>query len=490
MSIRILLADEHQMIRQGLRTLLENEPDLEVAEAGNGQAVMRLAKELAPAMVILDLALPDINGLDLIRELTGASPGVKIIAMSNHSDRRLVVNVLKSGAAGYLLKDCAFEELTRAVREVASHRAYISPDLSDLVIQDYLGALRESEARFRTIFEDATIGMALVDLDGLIVESNPSLQRMLGYSREELRHKSFYHFTPAEDAQRCLKFFQEMVEGKRASFQIDKPFVRRDGRMAWGRLTVSPFRGDKEHLRFAIGMVQDITEQKKSEEEIRSYQEQLRSLASELSLTEEHERRRLATELHDQVGQILALVQIKLGALRASASAANLTAPLDEIRRLLEQSIRYTRSLTFELSPPILYDLGFEAAVEWLADTMHEQHGIPIQVQRNGYPTHPLSDEIRVIVFQAVRELLANVVKYAKASQVKISLAKENKHLKVMVGDNGVGLDTAPEADINEPRGFGLFSIRERLKYLGGKLEVLSGQGQGTQVALMVPLRG
>lgn len=490
MSIRILLADDHQMVRKGLRALLEREPGLEVvAEAGNGQTTMRLARDLAPAVVIMDLAMPDVNGLDIIREVAAAAPGVKIVALSMHADRRLVVNVLKAGAAGYLLKDCAFEELARAIREVMGHKAYISPGLSDLVLQDYLEALRESEARFRTIFQDATIGMALVDLDGRIVESNPALQKMLGYTREDLHFKPFYEFTPEEDAQRCLSYFQEMAEGKRPSFQMEKSFVRKNGRQGWGRLTVSPFRDDRKELRFAIGMVEDITEQKHSEEEIRSYQEQLRSMASDLSLTEEHERRRLATELHDRVGQILALIQIKLGGLRESASPTHLAAPLDEIRRLLEQSIRFTRSLTFELSPPILYDLGFEAAVEWLADTMHEQYGIPIQVHRNGYPPQPLSDEIRVLLFQAVRELLVNVMKHAKARQVQISMAKEGKNLKVTVGDDGVGLGPSPETAFPGAQGFGLFSIRERLKYLGGQLEVLSGPGQGTQVALMVPLR-
>jgi signal transduction histidine kinase len=120
---------------------------------------------------------------------------------------------------------------------------------------------------------------------------------------------------------------------------------------------------------------------------------------------------------------------------------------------------------------------------------MHEQYGIPIQVHRNGHPPYPLSDEIRVLLFQAVRELLVNVMKHAKARQVQISMAKEGKNLKVTVDDDGVGLDHDAAQSPTGVQGFGLFSIRERLKYLGGQLEVLSGLGQGTQVALVVPLR-
>jgi signal transduction histidine kinase len=235
-------------------------------------------------------------------------------------------------------------------------------------------------------------------------------------------------------------------------------------------------------------MVEDITDQKQAEAEIRTYQEQLRSLASDLSLAEERERRRLATELHDHVGQILALAQIKLGALRESANSNALLAPMDEIRRLIEQTIQYTRSLTFELSPPILYDLGFEAAVEWLADTVREQHGILVQVSKDAHHK-PMNDEIRVLLFQAVRELLFNVVKHAKAQVVKVSLNREGTNLRVQVADDGVGLGIDPKSAAAAAQGFGLFSIRERLKHLGGNMEVESLPGRGTQVTLTVPLK-
>ena len=125
----------------------------------------------------------------------------------------------------------------------------------------------------------------------------------------------------------------------------------------------SPLSGVGSGGQFAIGMLEDITDLKLTETRMRDYQEKLRSVALEPSVTEERERRRLATDLHDHVGQIMALAQIKLAAVRRAASA-NLAAPMDEVLRLINQTIDYTRSLTFELSPPILYDLGFEAAVE------------------------------------------------------------------------------------------------------------------------------
>jgi len=488
MGIRILLADDYQIARQGLRALLEREPDLEVvAEAENGQTAVRLTRELSPEVAILDLSLPDLQGVELVRQVLTAAPGVRVLAVSMHVDRRFAVNILKAGALGYLLKDCAFEELVQAIRAVVAHKNFISAGLSGLVFQDYMEAIRESETRFRAIFESATIGIALVDRDGRIIESNPALQGLLGYSQEELRHQLFTSFTQPADESRCKELFQELVAGKRDSMQMEKRYVRRDGQVAWGHLTVSPFRGAEDEHQFAIGMVEDVTSRKQAEAEIRTYQQQLRSMASELSLTEERERRRLATELHDHVGQILALAQIKLGALKESAGSTALAGPMDEIRRLIEQTIQYTRSLTFELSPPILYDLGFEAAVEWLAEMMQEQHGLRIEVQTDKGPK-PLDDEIRVLLFQAVRELLVNVIKHAQATRVRVGIGREGTSLRIKVEDNGVGLPVSLDAPL-AGRGFGLFSIRERLKYLGGHLEAESEPGQGTRVSLVVPLK-
>jgi PAS domain S-box-containing protein len=488
MGVRILLADDYQIARQGLRALLEREPDLEVvAEAENGQTAVRLTRELSPEVAILDLSLPDLQGVELVRQILTASPGVRVVAVSLYADRRFVANILKAGALGYLLKDCAFEELIRAIRAVVAHKNFISSGLSELVFQDYMEAIRESETRFRAIFEGATIGIALVDRDGRIIESNPALQSLLGCSQEDLRNQLFTFFTQPADEARCKELFQELVAGKRDSIQMEKQYMRKGGQVAWGHLTVSPFRAPAGDQQFAIGMVEDITSRKQAESEIRTYQQQLRSMASELSLTEERERRRLATELHDHVGQILALAQIKLGGLRESAGSTSLATPMDEVRRLVEQTIQYTRSLTFELSPPILYDLGFEAAVEWLAELMQEQHGLRIEVQSDKGPK-PLDDEIRVLLFQTVRELLVNVIKHAQASQVRVAIDREGADLRIKVEDNGVGLPISLDAPPTG-RGFGLFSIRERLKHLGGHLKAESEPGQGTRVTLLVPLR-
>ncbi|MFZ5452610.1 MAG: PAS domain S-box protein [Thermodesulfobacteriota bacterium] len=488
MSIKVLLADPHSLVRQGLYTLLSGEKDIEVvAEAEDGQATISLTQKLSPHVVVMDVTMPDVSAIDITRRVLANSPAVKIIALSTHADRRFALNMLKTGASAFLLKDCVFEELARAVREVAANKTYLGAGVSELVIKEYIMALRESETRSRAIFEGATTGIALLDLQGRLVESNPALQEMLGFSREELRNLSFTMVLPPDEGVTYQKLLQQLVKGNRTVFTLDSRLVPRHGRMIWGRFTVSLVKTGTGENQFAVAMVENLTPQREAEEKIRNYQEQLRSLASQLSLAEERERRILATELHDHIGQILALTQIKLGSLRDKAANTDLEVPVNEVRDLVEQVIKSTRSLTFEISPPILYELGLEAALEWFGEHLQEQHGILVDVRTDAEPK-PLGNETRVLLFKVVRELMLNSVKHGRANNLRVVLGRDNHNLTIEVADDGVGFTPTPSGSEIKTGGFGLFSIRERLQHLDGRLQVDSAPGQGTRVSLLIPL--
>jgi len=137
--IKVVLADDHQIVRHGLRSLLSTEPDIEVVgEADNGRAVIRLVQELSPQVVIMDISMPDLNGIEATRQILSDFSGVKVIALSMHSDSLFVLNMFKAGASGYLLKDCALEELVKAVRTVMNRKIYLSPSISDIVVKDFV----------------------------------------------------------------------------------------------------------------------------------------------------------------------------------------------------------------------------------------------------------------------------------------------------------------------------------------------------------------
>lgn len=146
MSIRILLADDHKIVREGLKALLEKQSGMEViAEAEDGRTTVKLVLELSPDVVIMDVGMPDMNGIEATRQIIANAPGVKVVGLSMHSDRRFVVEMLKAGARGYMLKDCAFEELANAILAVASNRTYLSPEIANIVIRDYAHLLSKED---------------------------------------------------------------------------------------------------------------------------------------------------------------------------------------------------------------------------------------------------------------------------------------------------------------------------------------------------------
>ncbi len=350
-------------------------------------------------------------------------------------------------------------------------------------------ALRETEKHFRKIFEEAAIGMCLVDMEGFILDSNSALMELLGYSKEEMFKKSFKDLTHPDDLPKSISLFQELARGNRESYTREKRYICKDGQIVWGQVTVSILRGPRREPQFAIIMTQDVTQRKKGEQEIQANQEQLQSLTSELSLTEERERRRLATDLHDHIGQALAVSKIKLGVLQKTVGVSELATPLGEVRELIEKMIQDTRSLTFELSLPVLYELGFEAAVEWFAKHVRAQHGIQVDVQHEMKPI-PMTDEIKVLLFRSVRELMMNIVKHAQAMHARVTIARRGDRVDIEVSDDGVGIaDFKGFAKSGGNGGFGLFSIRERLHYLGGRVDMTSKQDKGTRVTLTVPLK-
>jgi DNA-binding NarL/FixJ family response regulator len=147
MGLKILIADDHQIFREGLRALLEKEPDMEiVAEAGDGATALRLAREHRPDVIVMDITMPDMNGIDATRQIVGESASVRVLALSMESDRRFVVEALKAGATGYLLKDAAFAELATAIRTVASNEPYLPPKITQLVIREFMQRIPAEES--------------------------------------------------------------------------------------------------------------------------------------------------------------------------------------------------------------------------------------------------------------------------------------------------------------------------------------------------------
>jgi len=229
----------------------------------------------------------------------------------------------------------------------------------------------------------------------------------------------------------------------------------------------------------------EVQERRRVQEQILSYQGRLQSLASELSVAEERERRRLAATLHDGVGHRLAVAVMKIRSQLREGQPNGSGGEMARVCQLIEEAIDHTRSLTLQLSPPILYELGLLPALEWLAARVEKDHGLRVHVTDLGMPGL-MDDEVRSLLFSAVRELLMNVVKHATAANAWVTLQAGEACLQVEVEDDGQGCD-AEALTSGVTAGFGLFHLRERLTHLDGSLVASSRRGKGCRVQLRVP---
>jgi len=225
-----------------------------------------------------------------------------------------------------------------------------------------------------------------------------------------------------------------------------------------------------------------------TEDQLAEQKVKLRLMTAELSLAEERERHRIAMDIHDSIGQTLAIIKMKLTELKKLDTSPELNGRIREILEYTEQTIRETRSLSYELSPAVLYTLGLDAAVENLVDKIREKHGVQIEMI-NDDQEKPLSEPSRIHLYRSVRELLFNIIKHARAEHIRIHLIREKHEIWITIEDDGCGFDNSRLTCQPGPGGgFGLFSIRERLNHLGGNFVIHSEPGQGTRVFLSAPL--
>ena len=224
------------------------------------------------------------------------------------------------------------------------------------------------------------------------------------------------------------------------------------------------------------------------EERLRERTEQLRTLTAELALTEERERRVLARDLHDDLGQLLAIIKIKLTSLEESERRGALKGHLQEIEALVDQANRSARSLMVQLSPPALQALGLLPALEWLGEEMERIYGLVVRIDLDG-ELPMLEEPARTTIFRAVRELLINVVKHAQTRVAQIDcLQSSDGQLSISVTDQGLGFDArrALSSPAKES-GFGLISVRERIEFIGGTMTVDTMPGYGTTITIVFP---
>jgi signal transduction histidine kinase len=250
-------------------------------------------------------------------------------------------------------------------------------------------------------------------------------------------------------------------------------------------------RAGEEALRQANEQLEERVRERTLElralmEDLEESRDDLRKLASELVLAEEQERKRISVVLHDEVAQTLAAARTRLELLRNMPCNDDFRQSITQAQELIAQSIRETRALMTDISSPVLYEMGLRSAVETLAGEVTARHGLPVACSFEG-SLGPFDPDLRVMLFQVVKELVQNVVKHSRAGNASIRIVEEEDSIRTVVADNGQGFDVRNLRSPGFEGGFGLFSIRERVNFFNGNIAIASKPGAGTEVTVVLP---
>lgn len=460
-----------------VRQLREAGYEPEHLRVDSPEAMIQAIEQRSWDIVIADYSMPRFSGLDALRIAKGKGRDIPFILVSGTIGEELAVEAMRAGADDYIMKDSLSRlgpAVERELKQAESRRARRCAEQ----------ALRKSEEKYRTIIKTALDGMLMLNPNGEISDVNDSYCRMSGYTRQELAGMSIADIEVHENYQDAMKHIAEAR--KAGSKRFEARHRRKDSTEF--PVAVSLSAGQIGDETFFIAIIRDTTEPKQTERRLLDYQARLKSLTAELVLAQERERRRIAVGVHDQIGQKMALAKLETESLMSNVSDTQITASLTKTCRLIEQVVHDAHSLTFELSNPVLYEIGLDAAIEsWLDDHITAGSKLKYSVVSDPSPLRP-DLKTRIVLFAVVRELLANVAKYAGATRVQVSIRDDNGRITIHVEDDGVGFDVSRlERAVKETGGFGLFHAQERVEYLGGTFTITSAPGKGTRICISIP---
>ncbi|MCC6455981.1 MAG: PAS domain S-box protein [Caldilineaceae bacterium] len=370
----------------------------------------------------------------------------------------------------------------------------------DAVVRAYAeAALRASEERLRIAIEVGNIFTWETDVATGRVIYSETVDAVLGFALTGNLAEDMALLHP-DDHSFVTEQYQRVLQGESAMSIECRILSPVTGEIVWVRMQgtlVDDLHGGRARL---VGVTRNITQRKQAEEALRQINRtletlveertgQVRKLVTQLTLSEQEERRRISGMLHDDLQQRLFSLGFQLVALRSTLAAerpADAQLLMDEIEQALHDAVQVTRNLSVDLSPPVLNNEGLFEVVRWLASQMAQQQGLEVTVDAES-ALPPLHEDLRELLFQIVRELLFNIVKHAGVDSAGVTLACKDEHLSIEVSDKGRGFD----ADAQKAQGSqGLTRIGQRLQLIGGHMQIDSRPGAGTRIALDIPLRG
>lgn len=481
--ICVLIVDDDIVDRLACHRTIAKEQDYDftLIEAATGQEGLQQAALHRPDCILLDYHLPDLNGLEFLSELAGdaAEVPIPVILLTGADSAEIAAAAIKRGAWDYLGKDIDGKYLEKLPSLI--HRILREKRLSD--------DKRQAEAKFRSLVEqiDAITYIAPLDAVRSLQYISPQIA-MLGFSSEEWLADPELHARQLhpDDRQHAIHAIQKSrVEG--AALHLEYRLLTRSGEVLWFRDQAKAVTDEFGHTLFLQGLLVDITPGKLAEQALRQSQSELRQLAGHLEHAKENERKRIAQEIHDELGGMLTGIKAYVSVYmeRATRTGAQPDPLLVDAIALADNGFKTVRKVITELRPSVLDQLGVWAALEWYADQIAKRSGLECTcVIDESAARMELRPDLSTMLFRIVQEALTNIVRHAEASMFAIHATEQNGDIVVEVRDNGKGIDVDGQAKQDS---WGLVGMQERARYFGGKLTIDSKAGGGSSVTVFLP---
>ena len=348
-----------------------------------------------------------------------------------------------------------------------------------------LGELRAQEELLGTIFQHAPIGLVLFAPDGRVLRVNAKLEQMLGYTEAELLGKSGWELLHPDDVASTRALRDQLYASKRKEFAAERRFVQKTGQVLPTQIAVALIHETDGSPSYAVALVEDISERKLAEAAIRATSEKLQLLSRRLVELQENERRDIARELHDRVGQALTAMRINMDMIRKRLDERDdpaIRARNDDSLELLESTFKAVENVMYELRPPMLDEFGVIAPLQWFVKKFTERTGIEVEIRaKEGWRG---AADTEVALFRIAQEALTNVARHARARHAVVEFREDGPNVVLTIEDDGMGFDESAE---RLKTGHGLTAMRERAEAVGGTLEARSEKGRGTRIRAEVP---
>jgi len=348
-------------------------------------------------------------------------------------------------------------------------------------------ALRESEEKLRLTFDSMAEGIAVTDLGANIVEVNKALLRMFGYKcKDELIGRSAFEFMTERDRSDAQKNLERMAKGEYI-VSGESTLLKKDGKEFNAGISAATIRGPASGTYTgAVTIIEDITERKQVEERIEKSRKQLRALYVRLNSVREEERKLIACEIHDELGQSLTALKMDLFSLYKGLPKAQEKSirKIDTMMNLINDTMQAVKRISSALRPGILDDLGIVAAIEWETKEFQERTRVKCKLELMSEDVK-VDSQIATTIYRILQEALTNVSRHADATQVDVSLNREDNNITLKVEDNGRGIT---EEQISDPRSLGLLGMKERASFHDGEVKIQGIQGKGTTLIVSIPL--